>query len=177
MDTEQQAKRSTLVINPGVQYREALVSASVSVLSVNLIVIVGTLFPGSSGVRIAFSPMGYVGVAVVGVLLLGGAWYFSLRRSHALAGPVYAITREIAKLGEGDVAFRIDLRPGDGFQQEAILINAAAEQLREQIHQVKTLVAELEHATTMEEVDRLRSRLSGLLAALNTLPSPRKDDA
>ena len=176
MDADQQVKRHTLVINPGIQYREALVSASVAVLSVNLIVIVGTLFPGSSGVRIALSPVGYIGVAIVGVLLLAGAWYFSLRRSHALAGPVYAITREVAKLAEGDVAFRIDLRPGDGFQEEATRINAAGDQLRGQIHRVKVLVQELEHAITMDDVERLRSQLSGLLASLNTIPAQRRGD-
>lgn len=175
METEQKPKRRRLVVNPGIQYREALTSAAVAVLSVNAFVIVGTLFPESSGVRITLSTAGYIGLGLMGLLLLGVAWFISLQRSHALAGPVYAITREIAKLGEGDVGFRINLRPGDGFHQEALRINAAADQLREQIHEVKVLVVELEQASSMAEVARISAELSRRLSALNTMPERHRD--
>jgi methyl-accepting chemotaxis protein len=163
------------VVNPGIQYREAMASAAVAVLSVNAFVIAGTLFPDSFGVRITLSTAGYVGLALVGALLLGVAWFVSLQRSHALAGPVYAITREIAKLGEGDVGFRINLRPGDGFHQEALRINAAADQLREQIHQIKVLAVALEQATSMVEVERISTELSRRLSALNTMPERHRE--
>lgn len=175
MQTEQKPKRRRLVVSPGIQYREARASAAVAVLSVNAFVIVGTLFPESSGVRVTLSTAGYIGVGLMGMALLGVAWFVSLQLSHTLAGPVYAITREIAKLGQGDVGFRITLRPGDGFQQEALLINAAAGQLREQIHELKILVVELEQASSMAEVERISAELSRRLSALNTMPERHQD--
>lgn len=175
MQTDEKPKRRRQVVNPGIQYREALTSAAVAVLSVNVFVIVGTLFPDSLGIRIMLSTAGYIGLALVGVLLLGVAWFVSLRRSHALAGPVYAITREIAKLGEGDVGFRINLRPGDGFHQEALRINAAADQLRGLIHEIKILAVELEQASSMVEVERISAELSRRLSALNTMPERHRD--
>ncbi len=173
MQTDEKPKRRRLVVRES--SRSWMASAAVAVLSENAFVIAGTLFPDSFGVRITLSTAGYVGLALVGALLLGVAWFVSLQRSHALAGPVYAITREIAKLGEGDVGFRINLRPGDGFHQEALRINAAADQLREQIHQIKVLAVALEQATSMVEVERISTELSRRLSALNTMPERHRE--
>ena len=50
-----------------------------------------------------------------------------------------------------------------------------ADQLREQIHELKILVVELEQAATMEEVERISAELSRRLSALNTMPERHRE--
>jgi methyl-accepting chemotaxis protein len=171
-----QGQRKRIVINRALQYREAVVAASVTVLSVNLVVIVGTLFPGSFGIAIDMSPRGYWSVAALGLALLAGVALLSIRRSHAVAGPVYAIAREVSKLARGDLSFRIRLRPGDAFMHEAGQINTAASQLGEQLELIKELVQAMQGARSDEELQQLLTVLATRVAMLTTRSAAQEPD-
>jgi methyl-accepting chemotaxis protein len=87
-----------------------------------------------------------IGIAAVEFILIAAIWYGSLKASHRIAGPVYVFAREIARLGEGDLNARIELRDQDMFQPEAEQMNRSIAALRTRIAAVKGLSEQLQKA-------------------------------
>lgn len=160
--------RRQRVIDAPLQYREARLAAVIAVLSVNLVVLVGSLAPDLVGISVTLSNTGHIVLGVAEAMLLVAVWQYSVRRTLAIAGPAYAITREVSKLADGDVAFRIRLRPGDAFQHHAQRINDATDLFNDRIRRMKALVDALDTARRPEEANALRAELAALLAGIRT---------
>jgi methyl-accepting chemotaxis protein len=86
------------------------------------------------------------GLAVLELLLIGAVWYACLKASHRIAGPVFVFTREIERLGRGDLSARVVLREKDNFRPEAKQINDSITALRDRIEALKDLSEQLEIA-------------------------------
>jgi methyl-accepting chemotaxis protein len=64
--------------------------------------------------------------------------------TNKIAGPIFVIKREIAKLGAGDLSARIRLRDKDMFIADAQEMNASLEALRARIARVKEIAGEMQ---------------------------------
>jgi methyl-accepting chemotaxis protein len=159
--------RKSIVVNKKVQYQGAVVTVAVVILAINFFVIAGSLYPLETGIAINFSTRQYAYLGLLEILLIGFGWRRSLVASHKLAGPVYAITREVKKLADGDLTGRVNLRPGDAFQEETSQINAGIENLRVQIDVFKTMVAELQEQTDtpslIQGIQKLNKQMGNLV--------------
>ena len=96
----------------------------------------------------------------------GGIWYASLKASHRIAGPVYVFSREFAKLGDGDLTARINLRDKDMFKPEAEQINRSLAALSTRIVAAKGLCEQLQQTHTQGGdvgplIEKLASELDG----------------
>lgn len=138
--------------------------AALTVLMLNGFLIARLLFPGDSPLGMSTGQL--TGLAVLELLLLAGVWYACLQASHRIAGPVYVFSREIERLGKGDLGARISLREKDNFRPEAERMNHSLTELRERIATLKTLSEELQQAQQSGgDVRPIADKLSAELAA------------
>ena len=135
-------RRRTIVINKKFQYQYSLLIAALAVLLINGFIIIRMLFPGEQA--LALTTATTLGLAAVEFMLLGLIWYGSLVASHRIAGPVYVFTREIGKLGEGDLTVNIRLRDKDMFQPEAEKMNASIKALSARLVTIRNLCDQLQ---------------------------------
>jgi nitrogen fixation/metabolism regulation signal transduction histidine kinase len=160
-------RRKTIVINKKFQYQQALLIAALAVLLVNGFLIVRMLFP--TGELLELSTAMVLSIAAVEFLLIVGIWYGSLRASHRIAGPVYVFAREVARLGEGDLCARIELRDSDMFLPEAEQMNNSITALRTRVEALKELCAQLQQAQSSgSDPGVLVEKLAAELSAFNT---------
>lgn len=71
---------------------------------------------------------------------LGGLailYYYTLRQSHRIAGPVYVLEKRLREMAQGDLTGRMRLRKGDYFQDTAALYNETVAGLRERLQAVR----------------------------------------
>jgi methyl-accepting chemotaxis protein len=139
-------RRTTIVINKKFQYQYSLLIAALAVLLVNGFLLVRMVFPGEH--PIALTTGTTLGLAALEFFLIGSIWYGSLKASHRIAGPVYVFSREISKLGSGDITANISLRDKDMFQPEAAEMNASIAALRKRISVIQDLSEQLQQAQT-----------------------------
>ena len=137
-------RRTTIVINKKFQYQFALLLAAMAVLFLNGFLIMRILFPAEQPLDLSTPTI--VGIAAVELLLIACVWYWSIKASHRVAGPMYVITREIDKLGGGDMTARVNIREKDMFQSEAERMNVSIAALQEKVMTVKALAEKLEQA-------------------------------
>jgi methyl-accepting chemotaxis protein len=137
-------RRHIIVINKKFQYQYSLLIAALAVLLVNGFLIVRMVLPGEQPLHLSTATA--IGLALVEFLLIAAIWYGSLKSSHRIAGPVYVFTREISRLGVGDLNARIALRDKDMFQPEAEQMNKSLAALRSRIDRIKALSNQLQAA-------------------------------
>lgn len=83
---------------------------------------------------------------------LGGLafiYYFSLRSSHRIAGPVYMIERRLREVGAGDLTVSLRLRKGDHFQDTSEILNECIADLRDKMEKIQLSVAKLKQDETL----------------------------
>lgn len=155
-----QNNRKSKVVNPKAQYREALLAVMIFVIAINTLIIVYSLFfldevsPPSS--------TGYFVIGVTEMLFIVSIWYFSIKSSHRMAGPVYAFGRELKKLQHGEIALEIRLRPTDDFLETAETINTSLTHIRRIIDDLKTQVDNFDSPPSPEQLSILKSTLNKL---------------
>ena len=149
------------------QFREAVTSASVTILCINMLILWGTLFPQLFSISI-HSSSGYIVIGIIETVVLLVVIYLSIKRAHSIAGPVYAISRDLARLADGDLLVQVKLRKGDEFAEEAALINAATLSLKNRAQHLKQLFAAMQKAEDAQELQRLSVEIEVALAALRT---------
>ena len=88
-------RRTTIVINKKFQYQYSLLIVALAVLLVNGFLIMRMLVPGEQ--PLAISSGLAIGIAIVEMVLVASIWYFSLKASHRIAGPVYVFARELSR--------------------------------------------------------------------------------
>lgn len=160
-------RRHTIVINKKFQYQYSLLVAASAVLLVNGFLIVQMLLPSEMPLRIP-TPVALV-IGAVELALIIAIWYGSLRASHRIAGPVHVFTRELSKLGQGDLTCDIALRDSDMFKIEGETINASVATLRHRVEHAKNLAAEIRTIQSRgEDAAQLVEQLCSELAELKT---------
>lgn len=160
-------RRKTIVINKKFQYQYALFIVALTVLLVNVFLILRMLFPGDQPLALSSSMV--MGLALVELLLVVSIWYGSLKASHRIAGPVHVFTREIARLGEGDLNAKIVLRDKDMFQAQADLMNESFTALRTRIAAAQTLAGQLQQThSSGGDVGPLLDQLASTLGEIST---------
>jgi len=158
-------KRKSKVVNPKLQYREALSAVMVFVIAVNFLIILLSFSPSFFGGTVRLPFWAYFAIAVVEVIFVAAMWRASIRSSHRVAGPVYAACRELDKLKEGDLRLYVQLRPNDEFRELAEAINDGVENIRVEIEEIKALAETL---NTQESDNSIVEELKEKLARLNT---------
>lgn len=81
----------------------------------------------------------YVATVIGGVELigLGVVFWYLLRSSHRIAGPVYALEQALEKLGKGDLTQALSFRKKDHFHETGDLFNQTVAGLRSEIEQLR----------------------------------------
>ncbi len=178
-------RRKSIVVNKPFQYQYSLLAVALTVLLVNIALIIQILVP--SGKPLVLTSQMAMGLGALEFFLVVGAWYGSIGATHRIAGPVFVFSRELAKLGRGDLTVHIGLRKSDMFQEAAEDINASIGALRTRIAEVKRIsalleAAQLAHADTGGLVEALQRELATLNTeqaqqpALRQQPVPRQGE-
>jgi methyl-accepting chemotaxis protein len=160
-------RRRSVVINKQFQYQYSLLIVGLTVLLTNLAIIVQSFLPPEVPLVITTSQAIWLGA--IEFLLILGVWYGSLKATHKIAGPVFVFSREIAKLGRGDLTAEVQLRQTDMFQDVACEINESLAALNVKISKVKRIATMLESAQADQQAHReLLKALHSELAELTT---------
>lgn len=135
-------RRKIIVINKKFQYQFSLLIASLAVLVANGFIIVRMVVPGTEPLMLSSSTI--MGLAAIEFVLIAAIWYGALKASHRIAGPVHVFTRELIRLGNGDLGARIMLRERDEFHAEAEQINNSIAALCNRIENIRALTQQLQ---------------------------------
>ena len=129
-------RRRILLIN-AVQQRRFIMGAVLSaIILINLLVIFTLLFNPLVLDAVEISHIMFLaGVEIVTVFGIG---YVSLILSHKIAGPAYALARDLKRLADGDLTVEIRLRKGDFHLEAADALNFTAEVLRTRMKAIKS---------------------------------------
>ena len=159
-----------LMVDRNLQLREAIMTAGVAIIAINLTILWSTLISVGKGVlEFNFTYTHYVLVALFELSMLCLLFFLAMRRTAKVVGPVKAITRELTRLGQGDLSAEIRLRKGDAFADEAQIINLAAKALRERIQRMEALCSKIEAVSEEKQIDTLVNELRAELAGIKTV--------
>ena len=161
-------KRSKLIVNRDLQLREAAGSAAIVIISINLLLIISSVSPGFIRISVNLPATGYLLVALAELVILGIVVTLSIRRSHRIAGPMHAITRDLRRMGDGDLTVQVKLRPRDEFLEEAKIINDAIESVRLRVQAIKNNFTKMVDAQEQSERNRIAEILASELEQLQT---------
>lgn len=100
-------------------------------------------------------------------------YYFSLRSSHRIAGPVFMIERKLKELGAGNFTGRLNLRKDDHFQDTSEVLNESVTSLCEKLTKIKTTVALLQQTQTLDA--KSKGLLDDLAAQVNAFRTSEQD--
>ena len=164
-------RRKILIINAVQQRRVIMGGILVAIILINSLAIFTLFFksPLLEVVEIS-QTLALAGLEVVIVAIIG---YFSLILSHKIAGPAYAVVRDLKKLADGDLTVRTLLRKGDFHTEVAEALNHASQTFCTRIKTIEALLITLQQRTTTDEATR--QALNEVLQELryfNTEPSP-----
>jgi len=160
-------KRKILVVNKPFQYQHGLLIAVLAALVVELVIVIRIMQFFEEGYTLHW---GYI-LLLIGVQIgfLYGVWRASIIITHRLAGPVYAIGREIRRIGQGDLTARVLLRDKDRFNAECAEINKSFTELQARLARIKQTSAKLQGLDgTPEEISRLLRELQLELDQIKT---------
>ena len=144
-------RRNQIVVNSDYQYREAKLAVSITVLAMNLLLIAGVLAPQLAKFQLVITQQGAFVIAGVRLLLFSGVWYSATRLSHRVAGPVYAFTIAMEKVGQGDLTAHLALREKDQFKEFADTFNKAISATNDKLEWVQ---AKLEEAWACSDAEK-----------------------
>jgi len=145
-------RRKTLLVN-AVQQRRFIMGA---ILTAIILINVAVIF------TVIFNPLLLNAVDITHIMFLAGVeamtvigiGYLSLMISHKIAGPAYALTRDLKRLADGDLTVEIQLRKGDFHMEAAEALNFTAEILRTRMKAIKLELAKLEARRNIDEATR-----------------------
>ncbi|MBQ0798481.1 MAG: HAMP domain-containing protein [Porticoccaceae bacterium] len=125
--------RKNIVINAEYQFRLAKLLVSLIILTINLLLIASVLAPQLIGVDIDITQKGAIVIAITEIVLFVSVWFISLRLSHRVVGPVYALSLALEKIERGDLTAHLVLREKDEFKEVAETINRAISATRDRL--------------------------------------------
>ena len=144
-------RRKNFVINKPFQYQYSLFIVALTILGTNIFLIIQMLVPGEQPITITSTMALFIGA--IELFLVIGVWYASLKLTHRIAGPVYVMSREIQKMGRGDLTARIRLREKDVFQDEARAMNESIAELRARVANLKAIAGKVQTSAGEESGD------------------------
>ena len=169
-------RRKILLINAVQQRRIIMGGILMAILLINSLAILMVFIRPSLLADIEFGQtLALSGLEIIIVTVIA---YFSLILSHKIAGPAYAIARDLKRLGSGDLTVRTRLRKGDFHTEVADAFNITAETL---CGKIKTLKASLlvlqQHPETQEATRQSLKAVLNELAYFETEAPPPQDNA
>lgn len=169
-------RRRILLINAVQQRRFIMGAVLISIILINLAVLFSAVFnPLFFDAFEARHLFWLVGVEIVTV---SGIAYFSFILSHRIAGPTYALARDLKKLADGDLTVEIRLRKGDFHMEAADALNFTAGILRTKMKAIKLELAQLETRQDIsQEARRTIEQLLHDVAYFKTEPEMNPDQA
>ncbi len=87
-------------------------------------------------------------------------YYYSLKSSHRIAGPVYMLERRMDELANGNLTASVHLRKGDYFHETGDVFNRCAASLKRKVSDVRAT------ADALSKVDGLNSESKELVNTL-----------
>jgi nitrogen fixation/metabolism regulation signal transduction histidine kinase len=167
-------RRKKLLVNPIQQRRFVMGAVLTGIILINLTVILTVIFNPLLLEAVEINHLMFLaGVEIVAVF---GIAYFSLILSHKIAGPAYALARDLKRLADGDLTVEIRLREGDFNMEAAEALNFTAEILRTRMKAIKAELAKLEARRNIDEdTRRTVERLLHDVAYFKTEPNVNSD--
>lgn len=135
-------RRKTLLINAVQQRRLVMAMLLGAILLVNSLLVLVMVFKPAVMAFVAFGDL--AALAGIEILVVACIGYFSLLLSHRIAGPAYALVRDLTRLGKGDLTVRTQLRKGDFHREVADTFNLTVETLGSRIKMVQASLTILE---------------------------------
>jgi methyl-accepting chemotaxis protein len=158
-----QERRKILLINAVQQRRLIMGGVLAGILLINAMTIAALVFDPRLLQLIEFADT--VALATLEGIIVAVIAYLSLILSHRIAGPAYALARNIRGLGDGDLTVRTRLRQGDFHADVAEAFNLSAETLCGKIKTMKASLTILEQQA--DTPDAIRQSLRELLRELD----------
>ncbi len=154
-------KRSTLIVDKSFQYNQIIPVVTIAILAANAVLISVFLLLGTDSSN-RLQTFIWV-VAVIEVVLVVAAIYYSAITSNRIAGPVYRLKKVLREIADGDLTVRIKLRKRDYLQDLAQEINDATALLETRIQAIQVVATSLRGEAAVEggadsslsELDRL----------------------
>jgi methyl-accepting chemotaxis protein len=145
-------RRTKLLVNPVQQRRFVMGAVLTGIILINLTVILTVIFNPLLLEVVEINHLMFLGS--IEIVTVFGIAYFSLILSHKVAGPAYALTRDLKRLAGGDLTVEIRLRDGDFNMEAAEALNFTAEMLRTRMKAIKLELAKLEARQNIDEDTR-----------------------
>lgn len=136
-------RRSQLLVKKRFQADYILVGVITVLLAVNILIISALLIMGGTA-KLGFTVFHGAMIGLVELLLVGVVAWLGLKTSHTIAGPVLVLERNMERITNGDVTFRMTLRKSDHFQSSAGIYNSMAESLERRLTAAKNAAQRLE---------------------------------
>lgn len=188
MSERQQARRRSFVSKPNFQLKLTIIFMLMVTIVANLVGGICYLFISEKVASLlAQNPELFAGVEMADVarflipkILLAEAislcivFILSILITHTIAGPVYRMEKEALRVGEGDLAGIVRLRPRDEFKELADAFNTMAYQLSNRIRGIREAVEEVEAAGD-RDFSRIYQAFEGLKLAEGPAPEPTAD--
>jgi len=167
-------RRQQLLVNPIQQRRFVMGAVLTGIILINLTVILTVVFNPLLLEAVEINHLMFLaGIEIVTVF---GIAYFSLILSHKIAGPAYALARDLKRLADGDLTVEIRLREGDFNMEAAEALNFTAEILRTRMKAIQAELAKLEARRNIDEDTRHTvERLLHDVAYFKTEPDVKSD--
>jgi len=151
-DHTMENRRKKLLVNPIQQRRFVMGAVLTGIILINLTVILTVIFNPLLLEAVEINHLMFLaGVEIVTVF---GIAHFSLILSHKIAGPAYALARDLKRLADGDLTVEIRLREGDFNMEAADALNFTADILRTRMKAIKAELAKLEALRNIDEDTR-----------------------
>jgi methyl-accepting chemotaxis protein len=145
-------RRQKLLVNPIQQRRFVMGAVLTGIILINLTVILTVIINPLLLEAVEINHLMFL--AAVEIVTVFGIAYFSLILSHKIAGPAYALARDLKRLADGDLTVEIRLRKGDFNMEAAEALNFTAEILRTRMKAIKLELARLEARRNIDEDTR-----------------------
>lgn len=158
-------RRRTLIVRKEQQLRFVFACMLCTILLLNLLLLAALLTYPALLKRFDFlNTLALVSAEGLVVALVS---YFGLVVSHRVAGPTYALARDLARIRHGDLTVRTKLRQGDFVMEAGQELREATEALCNRVARMKTLVRTLQeiqgcNAEARVLIDQLQHELAQL---------------
>ena len=175
MDDAMKDRRHIIKIKPEFQDRLAVENVLIAFIFINILILI-SFFLTKSVDDAWLLRLNFIVVLVVGELCgLVVVYYYTIKASHRIAGPVYRLEKQLTDLSNGDFTTHIGLRKHDHFQDTADQFNETVVGLREKISSLQKTAQALRQesgleGTAVELVDSLVLQLSAFRTQTNSAP-------
>ena len=156
-DIQQENRRQTIVINKAFQTRYAAMSALGAIVAINVVLILGYILYLPKFAPVV-STTHTLSLGVTELLVVIVVYYFGIRSSFKIAGPMFALKRGLSQLGEGDLTVRLKFRDNDCCHDVAEQFNIHVSKLDARIRDIREKVGEISNAEHTPEQYQVLTR-------------------